>query len=107
MEAERVREVERWERPPCYVDAQEACPLARLAEGAKARPEGAWDEKRRRSRAGRKGACVRAAPVVVVRGCSEENKKARVDADRSVKRERVESGRAAARVRVRDRRRRE
>ena len=45
--------------------------------------------------------------VVVVRVCSKENKKARVDADRSVKRERVESGRAAARVRVRDRRRRE
>ena len=55
------------------------------AEREKARPKGAWGEERRRSRAERKGACVRTAPVVVVRGCSEENEKARVDADRGVR----------------------
>ena len=43
--------------PPCHVDEQEACPLSRLAERAKARPEGAWDEKRRQGLAERK-ACV-------------------------------------------------
>ena len=32
--------------PPCDVDGQEVCRLARLAEGAKARPEGAWDKKK-------------------------------------------------------------
>ena len=71
--------------PPCDVAGQEACPLARLAEGEKARPKGAWDEERRRGRVERKGVCVGAAPVVVVRGCSEENEKARVDADRGVR----------------------
>ena len=45
LKAERVREVERWERPPCDVDGQEACRLARLAEREKARPEGAWNER--------------------------------------------------------------
>ena len=84
MEAERVREVERWERPPCYVDAQEACPLARLAEGAKARPEGAWDEEKRAVRGAermcRESLVLRRVPrreSVSVRQID----KARVDAD--------------------------
>ena len=71
QKAERVREVGRWERPPCDVDGQEACPLARLAEREKARPKGAWDEEREAGPSGTSGVCVGAAPVVVVRGCPE------------------------------------
>ena len=40
--------------PPCHVDERKACRLSRLAERAEARPEGAWDERRRRGHAERK-----------------------------------------------------
>ena len=58
-------------RPPCHFDEWRACPLARLAEREKARPEGARQPRKRRSEEAESGVLERRVDKLGQAGGSE------------------------------------